>query len=486
MNKPAIQFDTVIGLEVHAQLATASKLFCGCSTTFGASPNESTCPVCLGLPGALPVLNRQVVEMAVMAGLATGCTIAPHAIFARKNYFYPDLPKGYQISQYELPICANGRVEIDIKGQQKQIGLVRIHMEEDAGKLLHEHPETRSKTASWVDFNRSSVPLIEIVSKPDLSSPEEAVAYLKKLVLILRYLEICDCNMEEGSLRCDANISLKPAGSGELGTRAEIKNINSFRHVEKALHFEISRQRDILDGGGRIVQETRLWNDDKGQTASMRSKEEAHDYRYFPDPDLVPIKVDAVWKEKIAATLPELPDAKAARFAASYELPIYDISVLTSSKRLADYFEATVSHYPQPKKVANFINNDLMRYLKDPDVELPSFKVPPKEVGQLLQKVESGELSGKMAKEIFATAIATGQSPSTLAGQQGATQISDTGELEKILDSVLAQNPKQVADFRAGKEKILGFLVGQLMKATQGKANPAVAQELLIKKLNHK
>jgi aspartyl-tRNA(Asn)/glutamyl-tRNA(Gln) amidotransferase subunit B len=472
-------YEPVIGLEVHAQLLTRSKIFCSCSTQFGGSPNTHTCPVCLGMPGVLPVLNRQVVEFTIKMALATHCRIASHSVFARKNYFYPDLPKGYQISQYELPLAEHGWIEIDLEEDHKRVRIHRIHMEEDAGKLVHDDHQP----LSYVDFNRTGVPLIEIVSEPDMHSPEEAAAYLRKLRDVLRYLEICDGNMEEGSFRCDANISLRPAGREELGVRTELKNMNSFRNVQRALEFEIRRQQALLERGEAIVQETRLWDNDRGITLSMRGKEEAHDYRYFPDPDLVPIAVDSDWIEGLRATLPELPDPKRERFVSEYALPPYDAQVLTSSKDLANYFETVLKHFPQPKMVSNWMMSELMRELKRDERDITECPVPPDNLAELLQLQESGVISGKIAKTVFEAMYASGKSAQAIVDERGLLQVSDQGAIEAIIDEVLGENPAEVESFRAGKEKVFGFLVGQVMRKSKGKANPQLANELLRKKL---
>ncbi|MEW6387774.1 MAG: Asp-tRNA(Asn)/Glu-tRNA(Gln) amidotransferase subunit GatB [Thermodesulfobacteriota bacterium] len=473
-------YEAVIGLEVHAQLLTQSKIFCGCATTFGAPPNTQTCQVCLGMPGVLPVLNRRAVEFALKMALATHCRVAAESRFARKNYFYPDLPKGYQISQYELPLAEHGYLEISVNGGKKRIGITRIHLEEDAGKLIH----SEARATSRVDFNRTGVPLIEIVSEPDLASPEEAVEYLKGLRNILLYLEICDGNMEEGSLRCDANISLRLAGTGELGTKVELKNMNSFRFVRQALEYEIKRQRVLLSSGKEIVQETRLWDTAKNQTISMRGKEEAHDYRYFPDPDLVPVKIDPKWLEDLRRDLPELPAERAARFQKDYQLPDYDAEILTSDKALADYFEAAVKEFPQPKPVSNWIMGELLRELKKEEAGIASCRVTPKALGRLLALVESGAISGKLAKTVFEDMWTTGQDPETIVKEKGLVQITDADALTAAAREILAAHPKEVADYKAGKTKVLGFFVGQLMRQTKGQANPQLANEVFKRLLD--
>jgi aspartyl-tRNA(Asn)/glutamyl-tRNA(Gln) amidotransferase subunit B len=474
-----VEYEVVIGLEVHAHLLTASKIFCGCATAFGAPPNTQVCEVCLGMPGSLPVLNRKAVEYALKMALATGCRVNPESVFARKNYFYPDLPKGYQISQYELPLAEHGHLDIKVNGQAKRIGITRIHMEEDAGKLIH----SESRPVSFVDFNRTGVPLIEIVSEPDMRTPDEAVEYLKGLRNILLYLEICDGNMEEGSFRCDANISLRPAGAAEFGVKVELKNMNSFRFVKAALEFEIKRQRAMLGAGREIVQETRLWDTASNQTFSMRGKEEAHDYRYFPDPDLVPVRIDDNWLNLLRENLVELPAARLNRFQAEYGLPEYDAEVLTSDKALADYFEATVKLYPQPKQVSNWIMGELMRELKKEEAGIISCRVTPAALAKLLALVEKGAISGKIAKAVFEDMLATGRDPEAIINAKGLVQISDAGALEAAAQELIAAHPREAADFKAGKTKVLGFFVGQLMKKTKGQANPQLANEIFRKLL---
>ncbi len=469
-----MEYEAVIGLEIHAELLTASKIFCGCSTAFGAPSNTQVCEVCLGMPGSLPVLNRKAVEFALKMALATNCRINPESVFARKNYFYPDLPKGYQISQYELPLAEHGFLEINTGGGAKRIGITRIHLEEDAGKLIH----GEARPVSFVDFNRTGVPLIEIVSEPDMRTPEEAVEYFKGLRNILLYLEICDGNMEEGSLRCDANISLRPAGTTALGTKAELKNMNSFRFVKAALEYEIKRQRALLAAGREIVQETRLWDTAANQTVSMRGKEEAHDYRYFPDPDLVPIHISDEWIADLTKNLPELPVARRQRFQADYGLPAYDAEVLTAEKELADYFEASVKEFPQPKRVSNWIMSESLR---DWSKELPGAtyrQVAPAALAQLLVLVDQGTISGKIAKTVFEDMMVTGRAPEAIIKEKGLVQISDAGALEAAAQELIAAHPKEAADYRAGKTKLLGFFVGQLMKKTKGQANPQLANEI--------
>jgi aspartyl-tRNA(Asn)/glutamyl-tRNA(Gln) amidotransferase subunit B len=475
----AMHYEPVIGLEVHAQLLTHSKIFCSCSSRFGASPNSHTCPVCLGMPGVLPVLNRQVVEFALKMALATHCRIASHSEFARKNYFYPDLPKGYQISQYELPLAEHGWIDIELDDGPRRVRILRIHLEEDAGKLIHDD----FNPVSYVDFNRTGVPLIEIVSQPDMHTPEEAGAYLRQLRDILRYLEICDGNMEEGSFRCDANISLRPRGSEPLGVKTELKNMNSFRNVQRALEFEIRRQQALLEKDEAIVQETRLWDNDRNVTLSMRSKEEAHDYRYFPDPDLVPIAVDADWIERVRATLPELPDAKRERFLSEHGLPAYDAQVLTASKDLANYYETVVRAFPQPKMVSNWIMSELMRELKRDERDISACPVTPENLGELLQLLDTQVISGKIAKTVFEAMYRSGKSAKTIVQEKGLLQVTDLGAIEAVIDEVMRENPAEVEQYRGGKQKLMGFFVGQVMKKSKGKANPQLVNEVLRKKL---
>ena len=478
-------YEPVIGLEVHTQLLTKTKLFCACSTQFGATPNTNTCPVCQGLPGVLPVLNRKVVEFAIRTGLATNCQIAKYSVFARKNYFYPDLPKAYQISQYELPLAEHGWLDIQVNGIAKKIGLTRIHIEEDAGKLLHEYPGEPAGRHSYVDFNRCGTPLLEIVSEPDLRTPAEAYAYLTNLKNILEYLEVSDCNMEEGSLRCDANVSIRPAGSAKLGVKVELKNMNSFRYIQRALEYEIERQTGLVEAGEKIAQETRLWDADKGMSLAMRSKEEAHDYRYFPEPDLPPIIVSAAWIQRVQAELPELPAAKRRRFVEAYGLPEYDAEVLTASKDLAQYYEACVSLFPQPKVVSNWVMGDILRELNQRNADIRQCPVTPAHLAGMLQLLENNTISGKIAKTVFEEMYATGKRPEEIVKTKGLVQITDAGELETIVAKVIADNPKSVAQYQSGKTQTFGFFVGQVMKATKGKANPQLVNELLKKKLEH-
>jgi aspartyl-tRNA(Asn)/glutamyl-tRNA(Gln) amidotransferase subunit B len=474
-----MEFETVIGLEIHAQLSTKSKIFCGCSTEFGRPANSNTCPVCLGMPGSLPVLNRKVVDYAIKMGLATNCKINRTNVFARKNYFYPDLPKGYQISQFDLPICEHGWVEIEAGGATRRIGLTRIHMEEDAGKLIHDEREPKS----YVDLNRTGTPLIEIVSEPDLRTPEEAAAYLKKLHAILRYLDICDGNMQEGSFRCDANISLRPRGQKEFGTRTELKNMNSFRNVARALEYEERRQRDLLLDGGTVIQQTLLWDPDRNQTNAMRSKEEAHDYRYFPDPDLIPVEISAEWIEATRQSQPELPDQRRLRFIDTLGLSEYDAGILTGERELADFFEAALAGYANAKKLANWIMTELIRELKGEDQSIRECPVTPAALARLLGMVEKGTISGKIAKKVFSEMMASGKEPETVVKEQNLVQMSDEGEMLNIVREIIAANPGQVEQYRAGKTKVMGFFVGQLMQKTKGRANPQMANELFLKEL---
>jgi len=478
-----MDYEAIIGLEVHAHLLTRSKIFCGCSTAFGGEPNTQTCPVCTGQPGSLPVLNVKAVEFAMKMALACHCAISPFCLFARKNYFYPDLPKGYQISQYEYPLAKDGYVELPADGGEKRIGIIRIHMEEDAGKLVHEGA-FESSASSLVDFNRTGVPLIEIVSDPDIRSPEEAGLYLRSLRDILRYLEICDGDMEKGSFRCDANVSVRPQGQRDFGTRTELKNMNSFRHVEKALEYEIKRQIALLEAGEEVVQETRLWDEDQGRTLSMRGKEEAHDYRYFPDPDLVPLEVSEAWIEDIRGTLPELPAEKRERFVNQYGIPEYDAGVLTASHSLADYYEECVRLFGEAKMVSNWIMGDLLRELKKDDRGIEECPVPPKNLTSMLKMIKDGVISGKIAKTVFEEMYRSGEDPEKIVHEKGLIQLTDVDEIQRIIRGVLEENPKLVEDYQKGKEQVLGFFVGQVMKATRGKANPKLVNELLRKSLS--
>ena len=472
-------YEPVIGLEVHAQLLTKSKIFCACSTVFGAEPNTHTCAICMGMPGVLPVLNRKVVEYAMKMAVATNCRINESCTFARKNYFYPDLPKGYQISQYAQPLAEHGYVDIEEDGAKKRIGITRIHMEEDAGKMIHDE----HLPSSYVDLNRTGVPLIEIVSEPDMRNAEEASAYLRRLHEILVYLEICDGNMEEGSFRCDANVSIRPKGETTFGIRTELKNMNSFRNVQRALEYEIKRQQYILDSGQAVIQETRLWDYAQGITLSMRGKEEAHDYRYFPDPDLVPIVTDEAWIEKIRTSLPELPLEKRERFMRDYQLPSYDAGVLTSSRVLADYFEAVARLSGKPKAASNWVMGDILRFLNEEKRDIKGCPIVPESLAEMIQLIEDGTISGKMAKEIIEEMYKTGKPPKTIIEEKGMVQITDEVALAKTIAEILAANTAQVEQYRGGKEKLFGYFVGQVMKATQGKANPQLINELLKKML---
>jgi aspartyl-tRNA(Asn)/glutamyl-tRNA(Gln) amidotransferase subunit B len=468
-------FEAVIGLEIHAQLSTRSKIFCACSAAFGASPNENTCPVCTGMPGVLPVLNRKAVEYAIRTALATSCVVQRRSVFARKNYFYPDLPKAYQISQYELPIALGGHVDIEVDGGTKRIGITRIHMEEDAGKLVHEG-DFAGAQASLADLNRCSVPLMEIVSEPDMRTPEEGGAYLRRLHDILVYLEVCDGNMEEGSFRCDANVSVRPAGREAFGTKAELKNMNSFRNVEKALEYEIRRQSELIEDGGKVVQETRLWDANAGRTVSMRRKEEAHDYRYFPDPDLLPLIVEDTWVEELRGTIPELPAEKIARLERQYGIPRYDAGILASVRALADFFEASAAIFGgNPKTTAN-------ECVHWKDAALAG-KLSPETIAHAVEDRERGTVSATASKKLVELVLTTGKPFRTLRDEQGLTQVSDVSALDAVVDKILAASPNEVASYRSGKAGLLSFFVGQVMKETRGKANPKMVQEVLKKKL---
>jgi len=475
-----MEWETVIGLEVHVQLLTKSKLFSGAAAQYGAEPNTQACAVDLALPGVLPVMNRDAARMAAKFGLAIGAKINQRSVFARKNYFYPDLPKGYQISQYELPVVSQGKLRIEVDGQEKIVGVTRAHLEEDAGKSLHED----FHGLTGIDLNRAGTPLLEIVSEPDLRSAKEAVAYLKKLHSLVTYLEICDGNMQEGSFRCDANVSVRPKGQKEFGTRAEIKNVNSFRFVEKAIEFEIERQIELIEGGGKVVQETRLYDSVKNETRSMRGKEEAHDYRYFPDPDLLPLVIEAAFIEETRKTLPELPDAKAERFKQQYKLSAYDAGVLTATRAMADYYEQVVHDSgADPKIAANWIAVELSGFLNSENKEITESPVTAPMMAGLLKRLADNTVSGKIAKDVLAAMWAGEGDADAVIGKKGLKQITDTGAIEKAVDEVIAKNPKQLEQYRAGKEALFGFFVGQVMKATQGKANPAQVNELLKKKL---
>ena len=476
-------YEVVIGLEVHAQLRTRTKMFCGCSTAFGAPPNTQTCPVCQGMPGTLPVINRRAVEFGIKTALAINCTVNTDNRFARKHYYYPDMPKNYQISQYEEPLAEHGYLDIEVAGASRRIGIQRLHLEEDVGKLVHEG-SLETAQSSQVDFNRAGVPLMEIVSMPDMRTPEEAAAYLKALRAIVVYLDVCDGNMEEGSLRCDANISLRRPGAKEYGTKVEIKNMNSFRNVQHAIEYEIKRQARALDTGERIVQETRLWDPDKGHTVSMRSKEFAHDYRYFPEPDLPPLDVAAGWIEQVRATLPELPAARRQRFIKVYALSAYDADVATQSKGLADYFEAAAQGSANPKTVANWVLNEVLRVAPPEDEKaIAACPVNPANLAGLIALIEDGTISGRMAKDVFEKMLASGESARAIVDREGLVQVADTVVLSTVVGTVLSTYPKAVQDYKAGNKPSLGFLVGQVMKSTSGKANPAVVNSLLIEQI---
>lgn len=473
------EYESVIGLEVHAQLLTESKIFCSCSAKFGGKPNTQVCPICLGMPGVLPVLNKRALEFAVRAALAANCNISHSSRFARKNYFYPDLPKGYQISQYEEPLSTDGWLEIESNSSTKMVRIKRIHLEEDAGKLIHEY----SQDSSYVDLNRAGVPLIEIVSEPDISNSEEAITYLKKLRSILVYIGVCDGNMEEGSLRCDANVSVRPKGRKELGTKTEIKNVNSFKFIQKALEYEIRRQISIIESGKKVIQETRLFDSAQGVTFPMRSKEEAHDYRYFPDPDLLPIVVDENWIREIKSSLPELPNARKSRFINEYKIPPYDAEVLTVSKEVADYFEECLKYYDKPKAVSNWIMTEVLRELKGEEEGIKRFPITPEKLSELLRLIDNGTISGKIGKDIFIEMASTGKGAGEIVVEKNMKQISDTSEIETIISQIIQQNPGEASRYRMGQEKLLGFFVGEVMKATHGKANPKLVNETLKKKL---
>ncbi len=472
------KYEAVIGLEVHAQLLTDSKAFCGCSTKFGNSPNTNVCPVCLGHPGVLPVINKKMIEYTVLMGLATNCTINKKSVFARKNYFYPDLPKGFQTSQYEEPICEFGHVNIVFPDDSyKKIGITRIHMEEDAGKSIHDH-----SYSTLVDVNRCGVPLMEIVSEPEISSPAEASMYLMKIRQIVQYLGICDGNMEEGSLRCDANVSVRLAGETKLGTKTEIKNMNSFKNVEKAIAFEIERQIDVLEEGGKIIQETLLWNADLNEAFSMRSKEEAHDYRYFPEPDLLPVIVDDNWKNEIAFRMPELPEVRKERLITKYSLPKYDAEVLTQSRQVADYYEKAINVTDDYKSVSNWVMTDVLKVINEEKIGIENFPVPPENLGELVNLIKDGTISGKIAKEVFPIMLKENKKPSLIVKEKNLVQITDSSEIEKIVEDILSRHNDEVQQYLSGKDKVLGFFVGQIMRQTKGKANPKLVNDLLMSK----
>ncbi|MFW5996219.1 MAG: Asp-tRNA(Asn)/Glu-tRNA(Gln) amidotransferase subunit GatB [Halanaerobiaceae bacterium] len=479
-------YETVIGLEVHAQLSTDSKIFCSCSTAFGAGPNTHVCPVCMGLPGTLPVLNKKAVNYAIMAGLAMNCEINEYSKFDRKNYYYPDLPKAYQISQFDLPVCKDGQIEVETEdGKQHNIGITRIHLEEDAGKLIHEGTIDTS-SGSLVDYNRTGVPLIEIVSEPDMRSPSQAKAYLTQLKKTLEYLGVSDCNMEEGSLRCDANVSIRPEGNEEFGTKTELKNMNSFKAVEKALAYEVERQKRVLSEGEKVIQETRTWDEDLEKTLSMRGKEEAHDYRYFPEPDLVPLAIDGEWISDLREKLPELPYKRKQRFIEEYGLPEYDAGVLTDSRALADFFEEGVQEFADPKTVSNWVMGEFLRLLKEEEMVIADCNVNGSSLGQLLQLMDNGTISNKIAKEVFEEMFKTGKAPEEIVEDRGLKQISDEDKLEEIVEQVIEDNPDAVEDIRGGKDRAIGYLVGQVMKETRGKANPQMVNQMFRDKIQEK
>ncbi|MBI4824886.1 MAG: Asp-tRNA(Asn)/Glu-tRNA(Gln) amidotransferase subunit GatB [Nitrospirae bacterium] len=474
-----MQYEAVIGLEIHAQLLTNTKIFCGCPASFGDEPNTNTCPVCTGMPGVLPVMNKKAVEYVIKTGLALNCSISPYSRFARKNYFYPDLPKGYQISQFELPLCEGGHVEITVNGASRKIPLTRIHLEEDAGKNIHEG----SSGHSLVDLNRAGTPLMEIVSEPDIRTPQEAAEFVKKLRELVRWIGVCDGNMDQGSLRCDANVSVRPVGQKELGTKAEIKNMNSFRFIEKAIDYEIKRQIKMAKNGERIMQETRLWDSDKGITESMRSKEGSHDYRYFPEPDLVPVEVSESWISGIKAGITELPGLRRARFTEDFNLPEDDAALLTSERSIAEWFEDAVKLGGDPKMVSNWMMGELMRLLNEENREINESPLKPPHLIAMLKLIEKGTISGKIAKAVFEEMYKTGKDAEAIVKDKGLVQISDTGEIESIVDGIIANSPKEVERFRAGDMKLMGFFVGEVMKATKGKANPGIVNALIKKKL---
>lgn len=478
-----MKYEAVIGLEVHTELQTKTKIFCSCKTSFGADPNTNVCPVCLGLPGVLPVLNKKVLEYAVRAGLALNCEISRFSKFDRKNYYYPDLPKNFQTSQFDLPICEHGYLDVEVEGEKRRIRITRAHMEEDAGKLVHHGTSITDSDYSLVDYNRTGTPLLEIVSEPDMRSAKEAVAYMEKMRAILQYVGISDCRMEEGSLRCDANVSVRPVGQKELGTKTEIKNINSFKGVERAIEYEAMRQAELLEDGGKVVQETRTWDEKEGVTKSMRTKEEANDYRYFPEPDLVPFTVSDEYIENIRKSLPELPDARKERYMKEFGLSSEDAVFMTNDKATADYFEAAVDAGADPKACVNWLMGEFASQLSTDGIEIAKAPVSAENLAALLKLISKGTISGKIAKKVFATMWKEGGNPEEIVKAQGLVQISDTAELSKLVDEVVGKNPKAVEDFKAGKKKAVGALVGQIMKATKGKANPRVINELLNKKL---
>lgn len=478
------KYITVIGLEVHAELKTKTKAFCACSTEFGGLPNTHVCPVCLGMPGALPVMNRQVVDFAIKAGLALNCDIQKFNKFDRKNYFYPDLAKNYQISQLYKPICLGGYIDINVDGEDKRIGVTRIHMEEDAGKLVHSGATISTSDSSAVDYNRAGVPLIEIVSEPDMRSAAEARAYMENLKAILEYTEVCDCKMQEGSLRCDANVSIMPVGAKEFGTRAEIKNLNSFRALERAINYEVQRQIELVEDGGHVVQETRTWDENAGMTLSMRSKEEAHDYRYFPEPDLVPIELDDAWIDRVRDTLPELPAQRQARIMEQFGLSVKDANQIVGTKAMAEYFDEAVKTAKDGKGVANWLLGDVSAYLNNENITIAEFSITPADLSELVNLLKDGVINSKAGKQVFAEMLKSNKSAKALVKELGLEQVSDTGAIEALVDEVLAANPQSVADFKAGKEKAIGFLTGQVMKKSRGKANPPMVQAMLREKMS--
>ena len=483
-------FETVIGLEVHAQLATESKVYCGCSTEFSVEPNINTCPVCLGMPGVLPVLNKKVVEYAIKAGLAFNCDISTFSKFDRKNYFYPDTPKAYQISQYDLPICSDGYIDVDVQddeGGEKEtirVRINRIHMEEDSGKMVHGESITSSNVA-LVDFNRSGVPLIEIVTEPDMHSPKQARAYLNTLKSVLEYIGVSDCNMAQGSLRADANLSVRPVGQTELGTKTEVKNMNSFSALERALEYEEERQIELIKNGGEVVQETRTWDEKAGKTVTMRSKEEAHDYRYFPEPDLVPVVVDSEWVEKVQTTVGELPQEKLKRFVKEYDLPEYDAGVLVQDKQLANFFEDAAASFHDPKPVSNWVMGDFLRLVNEQHIAFDDLKLTGQQLGDMLKLMEEGTISSKIAKTVFEEMFNTGKDPEVIVEEKGLKQISDDSKLEGIVEQIIDDNDQAVEDYKNGKDRAIKYLMGQVMKETRGKANPPKVMEILREKLNN-
>ncbi|ADU28718.1 Asp-tRNA(Asn)/Glu-tRNA(Gln) amidotransferase subunit GatB [Evansella cellulosilytica] len=475
-----MKYETIVGLEVHVELKTKSKIFCGCSTEFGAPPNTHTCPICLGHPGVLPVLNKQAVEFAMRAAMALNCEVAEVTKFDRKNYFYPDNPKAYQISQFDKPVGEHGWIDIEVNGETKRIGITRLHLEEDAGKLTH----VDGMGHSLVDFNRVGTPLIEIVSEPDIRTPEEAYAYLEKLKAIMQYIEVSDCKMEEGSLRCDANISLRPVGQEEFGTKTELKNLNSFAFVQKGLAYEQERQAEVLSSGGEILQETRRWDEKANKTLLMRVKEGSDDYRYFPDPDLVEFHIDAAWREKVEKQIPELPDARRKRYINELDLPAYDASVLTQQKSVSDFFEACLAEGGPAKPVSNWVMGEVSRYLNAEEKEIEDIPMTPKSLVNMISLIEKGTISSKIAKQVFSELMENGGDPEEIVKDKGLVQISDEGEILKMVNDVLDQNPQSVDDFKAGKKKAVGFLVGQIMKASKGKANPQLVNKMLVEEMN--